>query len=379
MTDKVLFVDDEPNILEGFRRHLRKHVVIDTATSGEAGLQMLETNGPYAVVVSDMRMPNMNGSQFLSKVRAVSPDSIRMILSGQADMESTIAAVNDGHIFRFLTKPCSSEQLIDAVDSGLRQYKLINAEKDLLENTLSSAIRVLTEILGMTNPGAYSRAARIQRYTEELANALGLALTWELKLASMLSQLGFVALPADTLAKVYAGQELTPDEQAMYDSHPAMAGKLLAGVPRLEVVAEIVAGQATHLDLAKMPAQLSDWDTGSLNRQLLHAASELDELLSAGLKPAAAIEKLRAPAHAIPGAVLDALQKIPLGSSETVARMVELAQLVPGMLLEQDVVSSKGIRLVPKGQEVTRTMLERLHSVAAGVGIVVPLRVTVRL
>ncbi len=91
-----------------------------------------------------------------------------MILSGQADMESTIAAVNEGHIFRFLTKPCSGEHLIDAVDSALRQYELVNAEKELLEKTLSGAVRILTEILGMTNPGAYSRAARIQRYAEGL-------------------------------------------------------------------------------------------------------------------------------------------------------------------------------------------------------------------
>lgn len=379
MTRKIIFVDDEPNILEGIRRQLRRHFEIDTATSAEEGLKILAENGPYAVVISDMRMPHMNGSQFLTRVRAVSPDSVRMILSGQADMESTIAAVNEGHIFRFLTKPCSAEQLIEAVGSGLRQYELINAEKELLEKTLSGAVRVLTEILGMTNPGAYSRAARIQRYTEGLTTALGLPLVWELRLASMLSQLGFVALPSDTLTKVYAGQKLSPDEQAMYAAHPAMAGKLLAGVPRLEAVAEIVAGQATHVDAAKMPAELSAWDTKSLSLLLLRTASELDELLSAGLKPAEAVGKLGEQAHGLPAAILAALKQIPLESSHTVTRVVELAQLAPGMILDQDIMSSKGIRLVPKGQEVTRTMLERLHSVATGVGIVEPLRVTVNL
>jgi hypothetical protein len=302
-----------------------------------------------------------------------------MILSGQADLESTIAAVNDGHIFRFLTKPCSTEQLTETVAAGLRQYELVNAEKDLLEKTLSGVVRILTEILGMTNPGAYSRAARIQRYTEGLTTALGLPLVWELRLASMLSQLGFVALPSDTLTKVYAGQKLSPDEQAMYAAHPEMAGKLLAGVPRLETVAEIVAGQATRLDPARMPADLSAWDAKSLGMLLLRTASELDELLSAGLKPPEAIEKLKAPKHGLPASILQALAKMPLESSQTVARMVSLAQLAPGMILDQDVMSSKGIRLIPKGQEVTRTMLERLHSVAAGIGIVEPLRVCVTL
>jgi response regulator RpfG family c-di-GMP phosphodiesterase len=379
MTGRILFVDDEPNILEGIRRQLRKHFDVDIATGGEEGLKLLAEKGPYALVISDMRMPNMNGSQFLTKVRAFSPDSVRMILSGQADMESTITAVNEGHIFRFLTKPCSAEHLLDAVQSGLRQYELINAEKNLLEKTLSGAVRVLTEILGMTNPGAYSRAARIQRYTEGLANALGLPQAWELRLASMLSQLGFVALPDDTLTKVYAGQKLSPDEQALYAAHPAMAGKLLAGVPRLETVAEIVAGQATRMDAAQMPAELSAWDTKSLSMLLLRTASELDELLSSGLSPPAAIEKLGLPAHGLPRSIIDALAKIPLEGSQSITRMVGLAQLAPGMILDQDVMSSKGIRMVPKGQEVTRTMLERLHSIAAGVGIVEPLRVTVTL
>ena len=81
ITASVLFVDDEPNILEGFKRQLRKHMEIDTATSGEEGLKMLAAGGPYAVVISDMRMPQMNGSQFLARVRSTSPDSVRMILS----------------------------------------------------------------------------------------------------------------------------------------------------------------------------------------------------------------------------------------------------------------------------------------------------------
>lgn len=377
MSARVLFVDDEPNILEGIRRQLRKHVEIDTATSGEEGLKMVAENGPYAVVVSDMRMPQMNGSQFLTKVRSASPIAVRMILSGQADMESTIAAVNEGHIFRFLTKPCSGEHLIDAIDSALRQYELVNAEKELLEKTLSGAVRILTEILGMTNPGAYSRAARIQRYAEGLMSALGLPSSWELRLATMLSQIGCVALPPDTLTKIYAGQALTPDEQALYDSHPQLAGKLLASVPRLEVVAEIVAGQGTRMELDKLPAELSAWDTTSLSTLLLRTASELDQMLSSGNKPRDAVEALRAPKYGLPPAVLEALRNIPLERSETVTRMIELRQLEPGMLLDQDVMSSKGIRLVPKGQEVTRSMLERLHSVAAGVGIVEPLRVTV--
>ena len=116
MTERVLLVDDEPLVLEGLKRQLRKKIEVETAVGGREGLALIERSEPFAVVVSDMRMPEMNGSQFLEQVRKRSPDSVRMILSGQAEIESTIAAVNLGQIFRFLTKPCSTEALIAALD-----------------------------------------------------------------------------------------------------------------------------------------------------------------------------------------------------------------------------------------------------------------------
>jgi DNA-binding NtrC family response regulator len=96
MTERVLFVDDEPNVLEAIQRTLRKHVDLQTASSGAAGLRVLNETGPFALVISDMRMPSMNGAQFLAKVREKSPDTVRMILSGQADLQATIDAVTLG-------------------------------------------------------------------------------------------------------------------------------------------------------------------------------------------------------------------------------------------------------------------------------------------
>src|SRR5208282_5972980 len=100
MSERVLFVDDEPQVLEGIQRSLRKQVAIHTATSGAEGLRLLSEMGPFAVVVSDMRMPIMSGAQFLARVREQTPDTVRMILSGHADLAATIAAVNEGHIYR---------------------------------------------------------------------------------------------------------------------------------------------------------------------------------------------------------------------------------------------------------------------------------------
>ena len=106
MTDTILCVDDDANLLEGLKRQLRKQFTLETALSGEAGLVVVKEDGPFAVVVSDMRMPGMNGARFLAQVRAMAPDTVRILLTGQTDIQDAIVAVNEGHIFRFLTKPC---------------------------------------------------------------------------------------------------------------------------------------------------------------------------------------------------------------------------------------------------------------------------------
>src|SRR5690349_1193845 len=136
--DRVLFVDDEPNVLDGIRRQLRNRVDLETATSAAAGLELIRSRGPFAVVVSDMRMPEMDGARFLARVNEIAPESVRMVLTGQADLDSTIKAVNEGRIFRFLLKPCDPDTLQDVLKSGIEQYRLVNAEKLLLENTLNA-------------------------------------------------------------------------------------------------------------------------------------------------------------------------------------------------------------------------------------------------
>jgi DNA-binding NtrC family response regulator len=118
MSERVLFVDDEPNVLEAVQRTLRKRIDLCIAVGAAEGLRVLRLEGPFALVISDMRMPEMDGVRFLSLVREESPDSVRMILSGQADLQATIAAVNEGHIFRFLSKPRPPDQLMSAIEGG---------------------------------------------------------------------------------------------------------------------------------------------------------------------------------------------------------------------------------------------------------------------
>jgi FixJ family two-component response regulator len=132
MSERILFVDDEPFVLDGYKRILRESFSVDTASSGEIGLATIQRNGPYAVVVSDMRMPGMSGAEFLTQVRQKSPESVRMLLTGHADLNMAIDAVNQGSIFRFLTKPCDKEELTKALHLGLVEYQTAIEQKELL-------------------------------------------------------------------------------------------------------------------------------------------------------------------------------------------------------------------------------------------------------
>jgi len=377
MNERVLFVDDEPSVLEGIQRVLRKHVDVTLATSGADGLRIVGEAGPFALIVSDMRMPSMNGAQFLAKVHALAPDSVRMILSGQADLQATIAAVNEGHIYRFLSKPCPPDRLLAAIEDGLKQHRLITAEKVLLEQTLSGSIKMLIEILGMVSPEASSRASRLQRHVVDLAAALSLTSQWQWGLAAFVSQIGCVALPKEILSKVDAAQSLTEDEGRLYESHPEVAGKLLGAIPRLEDIAAIVTAQFGPMSFRGKPADIRQWGLRDAGQLLLRATFEFDRLIARGAGRETAVDSLRSSKLALPEAVLKALLSLEVATRELNVRHIRVKELTPGMILDEDLLSSKGIRLVPAGQEVTRTLIVRLLSIAEGVGVAEPCRVRV--
>ena len=149
---KILCVDDESNVLQGIKRQLRKQFHIDVAEGGQKGLEAITGNGPYAVVVSDMRMPGMDGAEFLAKVKRCAPQTVRMMLTGNSDQQTAIEAVNKGSIFRFLNKPCSTEDLVAAISDGIEQYRLITVEKEVLEQTLGGSIKILSNVLALASP-----------------------------------------------------------------------------------------------------------------------------------------------------------------------------------------------------------------------------------
>jgi DNA-binding NtrC family response regulator len=124
---RILFVDDEPNNLQAYQRTLRRRFQIETALGPREALEAVRQRGPYAVVVADVRMPQMSGIELFSEIRKAAPETVRIILTGNADQQTAADAFSRGQVFRYLHKPCSPRVLAEALEAGLVQYALTAA------------------------------------------------------------------------------------------------------------------------------------------------------------------------------------------------------------------------------------------------------------
>jgi len=361
MDEKILLVDDEPSVLEGYQRLFRDEFRIDTAVGGKEALASIASAGPYAVVVSDMRMPGMDGIQLLTRVKTVSPETIRIMLTGQAGLEAAIDAVNEGNIFRFLTKPCGKETLGKTLTAALVQYRLVIAERELLEKTLRASIHVLTEVLSLVNPAAFSRATRLRRYMTHVVEALGLGSAWRFEVAAMMSQLGCVIVDPETLDAVFAGRTLTPEEQARYDAHPLVARDLLASIPRMEPIAWMIAhqNQAASVESDLADREMADMRMGA---EILRVTLTFDELLRKGLSRTEAGTRLARQFRDVDPKVFYALVELDPEVSDAEIRTCTVEELAVGMILDEDVYAKNGTLIVAKGQEVTLPLIMKLKT-----------------
>ena len=334
MTDRILFVDDEVNILNGLRRTLRRDYQFDTAVGGHEGLALIDEH-PYAVVVSDMRMPEMGGEEFLAKAHERQPDTVQMILSGQADLDSTVQAVNNANIFRFLVKPVDRVALGSALDLALRQFRLIHAERDLLENTLSGAVSALTEVVALVSPAASRRTRHVVSVAEHLGRHVDMADDWQLRLAAMLSGIGYAAIPTEVLDRAATDDELTGSERAMLDRHPDVTAQLLGPIPRLEGVTNLIRAQAG--------AEALDPDLQP-QFEVLDLAVTVARGLSQGRDIGMIVHDL--PPDRYRPDLVDCLGTM-ADDRQTVIEDCQAGRLTAGMILRQDILTTTG---VPPGQ-----------------------------
>jgi response regulator RpfG family c-di-GMP phosphodiesterase len=361
MNKRILIVDDEPNVLLSYKRSLRKKFDIDTAQSGDETLQKMADGERYALIVADMQMPKMNGVQLLEKVKTIDPDMVRIMLTGNADQQTAIDAINQGDIYRFLNKPCSNEIFSQAVEAGLKHHELLTLEHELLDKTLSGSIRVLAEVLSLANPEIFGRTARLQKLMRSVVEQLHIEKDWWIEPMVLLSQIGCVILPDKVSKKVAEGKPLATDDYQLYRKHPAVGASLLEKIPRMEVIAESIRYQEKCFDGTGIPNDEKEGLDIPFGARLLKVILDYEHAESMGLNTDQCMARMYKQSKWYDPTILNALRDAMLHNVPHVNRKVFVDDLYEGLVLAEDLRTVNGMLLISKGNPLTSSALHRLE------------------
>ena len=256
--ERILFVDDDPDILSTFERQFHRTFSVDVAQSANCAIDLIKKNeSTYSVIVADMQMPLVNGIEFLKQVKEITPMSVRIMLTGNADQATAIGAVNQGHIYQFLNKPCPKEFLEMTLKSAIKHYWLAQTEQELFEKTLQGSLKIMTELLCMTRPHLFVHGLKLQDLASDFNEHAQLDKPSTIKLAIMLSQIGFMTITDELVGKMRTDRILSPSEEAVLSKVPSDTAKLLSKIPHLGEIAHIVSHLETHYDGQQSPDGLS--------------------------------------------------------------------------------------------------------------------------
>lgn len=376
MMKKILFVDDEPNVLSAFERQMRNRFTIETALGPEAGLAAMKNWQNYSVIVADMRMPGMDGIELLSKVKEMAPDVVRIMLTGNADQQTAVEAVNQGNIFRFLNKPCPLDILQEALIAAIRQHDLILAERELLENTLCASIKVLTDVLAIADPKTFEQAERLRDNIRQAARTMKVANVWPIEAATMLARIGLITIPHEVLMKARSGQSLSTQEQEMFTRLPEIGAGLISQIPRMEEVSRIILYQNKRFDGSGYPVDSVSGAEIPFGARLFRLMSDLTMLESKGITRPSALKQLREQQGWYDPLMLQALHSNYSVVVEMVSKppvSIAFADLRAGHLLRSNVETKDGMLIVTAGNRITPALIERLRNFAQVSGIKEPI------
>ena len=369
-SDNILIVDDEQRVLASLTRTLLEEDFDSTRTAlnGLDALEIVKTTPNLALIISDHHMPGMNGIDFLVQARKISPHTTRILLSGAADLEMAVDAVNRGSIFRFLIKPCPTDVLLTAVRDGIKQYQLVTGERDLLSKTLNGSIKLMVDLLGVFNPQVFSQASRLRNLAKDLAAALQIdEQSWEIELAALLSQIGAVALPKETVEKWQNNQKLDEAETEMIRSIPANGRRLIKNIPRLDRIAEAV-GFQDCVYAGRVSFDLPVGEKIPLGARILKIVADYDRFLQKSGSERAAFQLLSQQEKQYDPKILDAFQnKVLRATSMQVnvkpgEKQIFIHTIKIGMVVTRDVIDKSGMIIVPRGSAITEVLKLQLDN-----------------
>lgn len=358
-TPQILCIDDDQDVLAGLQLSLRGLGEIHVASDGEQGLALAATLPALAVVVCDMRMPGLQGDEVLACFHQRWPLVTRILLTGYSNMEAAIRAINQGRLFRFINKPCPRDQLRQAVSDALEQHRLLNAERELLEQTVRGCMQALVDALAMASPASYGQAQRLSDLVQQVDERCRHEAGWATGMAAMLANLGLVGLRPALQEKILLGLALDDGETLELARGHRRAMSLLDRIPRIQPVRQLLC----LIEPALADGQVISED----QRRRLEPQARLIRLLrayvrleAAGMPAGEALTRL-AETRAGDEGMLSALREV-LGPQADVDRLLELSphMLRPGMVLAKAVHTRQGLLLAPAGYRINESFAERL-------------------
>lgn len=361
---RVMLVDDDHTLLSSIGRNLCLDYDIVTAASGAEALEKLSEHGPFGVVLTDMRMPGLTGLQLIVEARKTSPMTSYIMLTGNQDLGTAVQAVNEGHVFRFLSKPCELATIRAAIEAGLRQYSLEVGEKELLNKTCAGAIGLLTDVLEATQPALCSRHSSMSETVDQLMEAAGVPKRWEYSLASRLALVGFACLGEETARVFDNSSPHDSDWKFAVERAMGIGGRMVKRIPRLGIVGEIVESShdVTGAFCYKKPkSESAIVRTGAT---LLALSLAWEALQRQGLKRKDAIEEMKLLFAELLPSYVEAFEKLPevADTEEQLGVQVDVSDLAPGMVLHADVVGRDGSVLLRAGSRLSEVHIEKLRN-----------------
>ena len=369
LKSRVLLVDDDERLLKGAKRILHKTVNLHTAVGGAKALEMLEAGGPYAVIISDQNMPDMKGTVLLEQVSKRWPTTVRIMLTGNNDLQTATSAVNSGQIFRFLNKPCDTKDLVKAIQDGQQQYNLLTAEKELLEQTLSGSVKVLVDVLALTNPKAFEIASEVNTLAKVFTRIETIERPWEFEIASMLWPLGDIALPIELLAKITNGIQLEASEKDLVNESPKFARDLICNIPRMENIAQTIYYAGKNFDGTGYPNDKVKGQDICQQARLLHILIDFVKTRSnLGCSNLETFKRLKEKSHLYDPQLLSEVAKMlkdqPELKTDIQAEVVtlNLMSLEEGDIIVDDIIDNQNRKLLSANNKLTKLMIQRLRN-----------------
>ncbi|NTW85141.1 MAG: response regulator [Holophagaceae bacterium] len=379
MKPRVLLVDDDVLLLRSLGRILRDEFEVVTAESGEAALQVLFDAAPFAVVIADMMMPGMDGIHFLDQWKFLSPNTTRVMLTGQAELGTAIDAVNQGQVFRFLTKPIKGDDLRLVLVDAVNQYELVMAERTLLEQTLTGSVQTLVELLSLFDPKGFGRTKEMRDLAVAIAEKFSLDVGWDIGLAALLARIGWLAIPVEVQAKITRGERLSIQENEMFLRAPEVGSNIIANIPRLQSVAQIIKYSTKNYDGTGYPNERIQREDLPLGSRILKVVSEYVNRLQIRKSKMVVFSEIETGAGTkYDPDVLKALGEIihvPVSEAERHV-LLALDELQPGMVLADDVyVTNNEIAVLPMGTQLNLLHIEKLRNYSLGTTLAGPIMI----